>query len=92
MEEDVGMEENSMEEDREGVLPNIQRLQSYFFYHAAMGESLQPEKKCPPRFCLCFGMSSRARFPSSPLMKHGSDASAPHLFRKITQQPRDHLG
>lgn len=33
-----------------------------------------------------------AHSPCPPVMKHGSDASAPHLFRKSTQQPRDHLG
>lgn len=49
-------------------------------------------KKVLPRFCLYFDMRSKARSPSPPFRKHGSDASAPHLFRKSTEQPRNHLG
>ena len=86
------MKHISTEEDREGVLPDVQRLQSYYFHRAAMGESPRAEKRCPPQFCLCFSMRSRAHSPSPLLMKHGSDASAPQLFRKSTQQLRDHLG
>lgn len=41
-----------------------------------------------PQFCLWLCMSSSAHSPSPPLIKHGSNASAPHLFSKSTQQLR----
>lgn len=41
------MKHISTEQDREGFLADIQRLQSYYFDHAA-ADSSQAEKRAPP--------------------------------------------
>lgn len=77
--------EHTSTEDREGVLTNTQRLQSY---HFPVTGGLGAGRSCPSQLCPCFSMRSRARSPSPPLMKHGS--GSPPL-QKSTQQSRDPL-
>lgn len=70
-------------EDREGVLTDGQRLQSYCYGKSPLeqGKAALPS---PARF----SMRSRAQPPSPPLGKRGGNGSAPHLFRKHTATRR----